>query len=261
MGMLPAEERTFELTYPNDFDEESRRGKRATYTVKLSSISAKRLPELNDEFATQAAGVATLEDMRKVVRMRMEADAARMSDEIAEQRLLDKIVKGSEIHFPNALVQEEVQDKLRQLSEEIAQNRLTYSQYLAQMGRSAEQHQAQLASLSHAQIQVLLALREIAGKENLQTSNESVEAEFDRLLNEGVIDDTQYEEYRRDQRRRLQVANALVQQTLHDFLFANNTINEVAAPDGPDEEAIKAIAESSDDPVAGAAADPGTAGY
>ena len=61
MGMMPGEERTFDLTYPEDFDEEARRGKTATYHVKVSSISARKLPELDDEFAKSVAPVQSVE--------------------------------------------------------------------------------------------------------------------------------------------------------------------------------------------------------
>src|SRR5579871_700840 len=104
MGMMPGEERTFEITYPDDFDEEDKRGKKATYTVRLSSISAKKLPELNEEFAKQIAGVETVDELRQVVRERLEADAVRIGDEVAEQRIIEQILANSEIHFPAVLV-------------------------------------------------------------------------------------------------------------------------------------------------------------
>lgn len=227
MGMTTGEERTFELTYPDDFDEEARRGKRATFTVKLSSISARKLPELNEEFARQVAGVETLEELRTVLRERIQEELTRLSDQIAEQRLLEEIIHRAQIFFPAVLVQEEVEDRLKQLSTDLRQNGITYAQYLAQIGRSAEDHQAQLGAQAQSQIRLLLALRQIAVQENLQAMDEAIEAEFDRLMNDGRITEDQYEDYRADPRRRLQLANALVQQQLHDYLFANNTLNEV----------------------------------
>ena len=244
MGMMPDEERTFELTYPEDYEEEAKRGKKATFTVSLKSISAKRLPDLDDDFAMQVAGTETLDEFKELVKTRLEADAVRLSNEVAEQRLLEAILENSEVHFPEVLVRDEVRDKLQQLSYQLQNNRMPYEQFLAQNGVTAEQHQSQVYAESFEQIRVLLALREISIQEGLQASNEDVDAEFDRMVGAGALTEEQDAEYRMDSRRRLQVANALIQTRLHDFLFANNTLNEVVQPEAPDPEELAAAGEA-----------------
>jgi trigger factor len=243
-GMLPDEERTFEITYPEDYAEEDKRGKKATFTVSLKSISAKRLPDLDDDFAMQVAGTETLDEFKELVKTRLEADAVRLSNEIAEQRLLEAILENSEVHFPEVLVRDEVRDKLNQLSYQLQNNRMSYQQFLLQNGITAEQHQAQVYNESYEQIRVLLALRDISIQEGLQASNEDVDAEFDRMVGSGSLTEEQDAEYRLDSRRRLQVANALIQTRLHDFLFANNTLNEVVQTEAPDPEELAAAGEA-----------------
>ena len=227
MGMMPGDERTFELTYPDDFEEEARRGKRATYNVKVTSISARKLPDLNDDFVKDVAKVDTVDEFRRLLRERLEADAVRVSNEIAEQRLIEKILESSTVHFPDVLVREELRDKLRQLGEELQRNNVSYEQYLQRLNQSAELHQSQLAAQSAEQIRALLALREIAIKEGLQADDAAIDEEFDRIGTQGALDEVTLEQFRGDQRRRLQIANALIQQKLHDFLFANNTLVQV----------------------------------
>ena len=100
LGMMPGEERTFELTYPDDYDEEDKRGKKATYTVKVSSISGKRMPELNDDFARAVGGGETVEELRADIRQRLEAEAEQLSNQIAEQRLFAEILGRSQILLP-----------------------------------------------------------------------------------------------------------------------------------------------------------------
>ncbi|HLV81323.1 MAG TPA: trigger factor [Chthonomonadaceae bacterium] len=227
LGMAPGEERTFHLTYPEDFTEEERRGKPVTFTIKLHSISARKLPEMDGDFARQVAGVETVEDLRTALRERMEAELSRLSDQLAEQRLLQEIVNHATIHFPQVLVREEVEENLRQLAGDLRQNGITYQLYLEQIGKTPEEHQAQLAVQAEARVRTLLALHRIAVQEELQITEEQIDAEFDRMLNEGRITEEQYDTYQPDARRRLQVANALIQQQLHDFLFARNTLSPV----------------------------------
>lgn len=244
MGMMPGDERTFEITYPDDFDEEERRGKKASYHVTVSSISARRLPELNDDFAKDVAPVETVDELRKYLRERLDAEAVRVSDEIAEQRLIEKILAGSTVHFPDVLVREELQNKLRNLGEELRRNNMTYEQYLQRVNQTAEQHQSQLAGQAAEQIRALLALRSIAIAEGLQASEDEIEAEFDRIAAEGTVPEETVAAFRSDSDRRLQVANAMIQQKLHDLLFANNTLVEVEQASTPEAAEAEALAET-----------------
>jgi trigger factor len=254
LGMMPGEERTFELPYPDDYAEEDKRGKTATYTIKVSSISGKKLPELNDEFAKSVAGVDTVEELRTAVRDSLAEEAEQLSGQLAEQRLFAEILGRSTIFFPEVLIREEVEDNLRQLAQELRQRNVTYGQFLSSRNQTAEQHQTELAQQAEYQIRTLLALREISIQEELQATNEQVDAEFDRLLEQGAITEDQYDEYKPDGRRRLQIANALIQQRLHDFLFAHNTINDVEQPNAPDPEALAEAAEQAAEETTAAAA-------
>ena len=247
LDMMPDAERTFEITYPEDYAEEDKRGKKATFTVSLKSISAKRLPDLDDDFAMQAAGAETVDEFKELVKTRLEADAVRLSNELAEQRILEAILENSEVHFPEVLVRDEVRDKLNQLSYQLQNNRVGYEQYLAQISMTMEQHQAELYAQSEAQIRTLLALRDISIQEGLQAGNEDVDAEFDRMVGAGALTEEQNAEYRLDTRRRLQVANALIQTRLHDFLFANNTLNEVVQEKAPDPDELAGVSEETEE--------------
>ncbi len=239
MEMLPDEERTFELTFPEDFDEEAKRGKKATYTVKLSSISAKRLPELDDAFVQSVSDAKSVDELKALVRDSMEFQARRLSDQIAEQRIIEQIVNQGDIQFPEVLVNDEIQDDFRRLGEELKHHQVDYQSFLTQKRVTAEEHLEATRQQADARVRTVLALQMIAETEGLQATNEEIDAEFINLLNAGKITDDQYEEYKPNERRRVQVANAIVQQRLHDYLFENNTIVEVVQAAGPDPDALK----------------------
>jgi trigger factor len=135
------------------------------------------------------------------------------------------------------LVVEEVEEDLRRLASDLHQNSMTYEEYLAQSGRTREEHQGRLAAQAAEQIRSVLALRKIAEQEGIAVTDADLDAEFARMRNDGLIAEDQYDEFRRDSRRRLQLANALSRQRLHDFLFANNTIVEVEQTTPPDPDA------------------------
>jgi trigger factor len=241
LGMKIGEERTFTLPYPDDYPDETKRGKQATYTVKLIGINVRKLPEVNDAFAKEL-GYENVETMRRRVREELEDYFERLGNELAEQRLIAEIVKNSTVNFSEILVKEEMESRLESLARELQQRNLTYEQYLAAIGKTAEEHQRALAEQSAYRIAAFLVLRAIATQEGLQVDQEDIDAAFDDMLEKGQITEEQYGEFRQNPRKRLELADALVRQRLHDFLFANNTIREVEVSDLPQEETEEEIA-------------------
>jgi trigger factor len=233
IGAEIGEEKSFDYTYAEDYADEALAGKKVSYTVKVASISAKKLPELNDEFA-QKLGAESLEVLKADSRTAMEAEVKRLGDYVAEQRIIETIVNSATIHFPQVLVREEAEDAYRQLAAEIRQKGLSYEYWLQANDLTPETHAQAVTEQATERVRTILALRQIAIQESFQVTDEAIDAEYANLLNQGRITDEQFETWILDNRRRMQVANALVQQTLHDFLFANNILTDVEQQAPPD---------------------------
>ncbi len=227
MGMNIGEERTFSLTYPDDYEEEDKQGKNVTFTVKLSSISGKKLPELNEEFYKSFGDFDSEEGMKTAIRESLERQYNNQSDQVAEQRLIEQIVANSDVHFPDVLVRDEMKDEFNRMGRQLQRQGVSYEDFLVANDMTSEQYQATVRENSATRIRAILALRELSIAEGLQATEEEIDGQFADLLNNGGITEDQYEEFAADPRRRLQLANAVVQQRLHDFLFTNNTINDV----------------------------------
>lgn len=235
LGMQVGEERSFVLPYPEDYPVESKRGKKATYTVKLLDIHVRKLPELDDDFAKQY-NFESLEELRNAIRAQLEQQADERGNAIAEQNLIAQILQNSTVKFPMVLVEEEVRERFERLSRDLQERRMTYEEFLKAIGKKAEEYQKQVTQEAIYRIMAVLALREISIEEGIQADEAQIDAAFDSMLEKGEITEELYEEFRNDPRRRLQVANALIEQRLHDFLFSHNTIEVVEMDELPQEE-------------------------
>lgn len=254
IGLNPGDEKSFTLTFPDDFSEVERQGKEAVFNVKIGSISAKKLPELTDEFANEVARVESVELLRTAVHSQLLIQAERLSNEVTEQRLIEQILQTSTVHFPSTLVREELKSKLNALAEELNKNKTTYEAFLQRIGRTAEQHQQEIAMQAAEQIRALLVLRGIAINENLDADDDAVDAAIEALVASGQIAEESANEFLTDPQRRLQIANAVIQEKLHAFLFASNTITEVKAGSVADAETTAEVGETDLDPSAQAEA-------
>ena len=111
-GASAGDERIFEVTYPEDAQEQRLAGKTFTYTVKVQSIKQKSLPELNDEFAKQLGEFKTLDEVRKRIREGMEAERKHAAEHEAKDKLVAELVKRNEFEVPEALVDRQIDVRL-----------------------------------------------------------------------------------------------------------------------------------------------------
>ena len=68
VGARPGEEREVEVTFPDDYQAEQLAGEDAVFKVKVKEVREKVLPELDDEFASEASEFDTLEELRADIR-------------------------------------------------------------------------------------------------------------------------------------------------------------------------------------------------
>ncbi len=242
LGLNIDEEKTFDVAFgEDDAPQEELINKTATYTVKVASISAKKLPELNDEFA-KLLGLESLEEFRSDMKAQIEAEATRYGNQLAEQGIIQSILENSEIHYPYALVREEMEDAYRQLAAELKRMNVSYEIWLQANGYTLDSHREEVETVANLRVRTVLALHNIAKNESFTVTDESVDAEFTNLLNQGRLTEEQHDEWIEDNHRRFQIANALVQQDLHRFLFENNTLNDIVASETPTPEELEEAA-------------------
>jgi trigger factor len=115
-GASVGDTKQFEATYPDDYPDETLKGKTYTYKIEVEGIKEKKLPELNDEFAKDAAGegggIATLEDLRKKIRADLEAAKEQRQTAQAREKVLESLIKRNEFPVPESLVEGQMDVRL-----------------------------------------------------------------------------------------------------------------------------------------------------
>ena len=106
------EERTFDVVYPADSQDQRLAGKTFAYTVKVGAIKQKTLPELNDDFAKQLGEFATLAEVRTRIREGMESERKHTAEHEAKDKLMAELIKRNDFEVPEALVENQVDVRL-----------------------------------------------------------------------------------------------------------------------------------------------------
>ncbi|MEX1044784.1 MAG: trigger factor [Chthoniobacterales bacterium] len=116
VGAKESEERTVEVTAPEDFGVEALRGKKITHRTKVKAIKAKKLPELTDEVAQKIAGRGA-EALRQALRERLGAAATEQTERKKRAAAVEHLVKNVEFEVPISMVVSESRRVVREIVE------------------------------------------------------------------------------------------------------------------------------------------------
>ncbi len=176
-GVRAEEERQFNAPYPDGYPDARLAGLTVAFTAQVKAVRQKQLPALDDEFAQQVGKYKTVQELTQKLRQDMQQAAARQEKELTQQRLLDELLSRHEFPLPEALVQHQIDMRLeRRVRALVAQ------------GIDPQQVQVDWAKVRRDQregairdLKLGLLLERIAKVENLQSSEEEVASEIERL--------------------------------------------------------------------------------
>ncbi len=181
VGKNTGDELEVHVTFPEEYHAAELAGKPAVFQVKINEIKAKELPELDDEFAQDVSEFDTLEEYKDSLKKRLvdrkEASAKREKEEEAINKIIDK----SKMEIPEAMLETQIDTMMNQFANQIAQQGLSLEQYMQFSGMTMANMQEQMKPDALKRIQTSLVLEQIAKEENIQISEEEVEAEFARM--------------------------------------------------------------------------------
>jgi len=177
-GASAGDEKTFEVKYPEDSNDQRLRGKTFDYTVKVLSLKKKSLPELNDAFARELGDFTGIDDVKKRVRENMEAEKKHTAEHEAKDKLVAELVKRNDFEVPEAMVDRQIDVRLERGLRALASQGMR-AEDMKKMDlnrlRSGQRNQAV------QEVKASLLLDRIADLEKLEVSDEEIDHEIEAL--------------------------------------------------------------------------------
>jgi trigger factor len=122
LGVKAGDERTLEVTFPEDYRAEHLAGKDATFEVKVLRVAEPQLPELNEEFI-KAFGVdaGTVEALRADITKNMQHELKQKLNSVTKERVMDVLVAANPMDIPKAMVTQEAERMKEQMAQDMQQ--------------------------------------------------------------------------------------------------------------------------------------------
>jgi len=182
-GMSEGESKEFTLNVPDDYPQQEYAGKECRFDVDVISIKAKSLPELDDEFAKGVReGFESLEALSNHVRQRLHDEAEAAANRRMEQSSLDEIKKLAKIQASELVYERELDLMYEERERALRNQRMDMELYLSYMGQTAEELREQMKPQAEDRLNTMLLLRKLADVEEIEVSDEEVQAEIDNLI-------------------------------------------------------------------------------
>ncbi|MBX3167710.1 MAG: trigger factor [Candidatus Eremiobacteraeota bacterium] len=176
VGCKKGEEKEFDITFPEDYPNQTLAGKLVHFHFNLHQIKTRELPEANDDFAKSVSPHATIDELRKDIRERLEANAERKVREQVAIKIIDKLLtQVSNDMVPKSLHQYRTQVELRRRIQQIEQAGLTMERYLADRNVSQNRWVQELSVMGMLESRVEILLNSLASKEDLQPTDAEIE--------------------------------------------------------------------------------------
>ncbi|MGI8864119.1 MAG: trigger factor [Solirubrobacteraceae bacterium] len=173
VGARAGEERQVEVTFPEEYPGDLG-GKAATFDVTLTEVKEKRLPDLGDEFATEAAGFDSLDELREDVLGRLRQNDEKAIEREFEEAVLEAAVSEAEVELPDQLIHARAHELLEQTLSALARQGISKEAYLRIAGKDEETmaHEAEPDAASALRREAVLAA--IIEAEQIAPSDEEV---------------------------------------------------------------------------------------
>jgi trigger factor len=173
VGATERDERTVAVTFPDDYPNDLG-GKDAEFAVTVKEVKAKRLPELDDEFASESAGFDTLAELREDVASRLKQSDEHSIEHEFEEAVLDAAVAEAQIDVPEKLIHARAHELLEQTMTSLQRRGISKEAYLRIAGQDEEAlaHEAEPEAAKALRREAVLAA--VVEAEKIEPSDEDI---------------------------------------------------------------------------------------
>ena len=179
-GKTLGEDVDVNVTFPTDYHAENLAGKVALFKVKINEIKKKKLPTLDDEFAKDN-NFGSLEDLKADIKQKLVDKQESQATKDHENKVVDLALESSEVEIPAVMIDEKIEDMLKEMEQSLSQQGLDLETYFKYTGSTLEQAKEQIRPQAEKDVKFSLIVEAIAEKEDIQSTDEDFEAEIVKL--------------------------------------------------------------------------------
>jgi trigger factor len=170
-GLKAGENKTFDVTFPDDYRATHLAGKNATFAVTVKAVEAPGPVTIDDEFA-KTLGVESLAKLKDAVKDRIAREHTLASRQKLKRALLDQLDERHKFEPPPSLAEQEFANVWSQVENDLKQQNRTFEDE----GTTEEKARAEYRGIAERRVRLGLVIAEIGEKNNIRVSDDQLRA-------------------------------------------------------------------------------------
>jgi len=205
--------------------------------VLVKEVREKKVPALDDEFATMASEFETLAELRADVAERIERIKTVQADSVVRDRVLEQVLEETEFEPPETLVVSEMAYRLERFEQQLKQSGITLERYMEANGFTEEQVEQDLRTQAERNVRAQLILEDVGKQEGLQVTQEEIAQEVAYHAEMTRSDPKEVAESLRDPARLRALAGDIIRRKALNLLVEQAEITQEGSEAPPVEQA------------------------
>ncbi|MBQ9387272.1 MAG: trigger factor [Lachnospiraceae bacterium] len=181
IGMNVGDTKDVEVTFPEDYHAKELAGKPAVFTCTINAIKVKELPPIDDELAAEVSDFETLEEYKADIRKKLTEEKEETAKRERENAVVDKIIESAEMDIPELMIKSEAKTAVNNFAQQLRSQGMSIEQYMQYTGQTEDDLIEAQKPQTLKSIQSRLVLEAVVKAENIEASEEDVEAEIARM--------------------------------------------------------------------------------
>ena len=176
------------VTFPENYQAANLAGKPAVFKVKIHEIKEKQLADLDDDFASDVSSYDTFAEYKESVKKNLSDKKADDAKKAKEDAAVNAIIEDSEIEIPEMMLATQQREMLDEFAQRLRYQGMSIDQYFKYTGMNAEIMMEQIKPQAEQKIKTQLVLEAVAKAENIEVTDDDVEAEIKKIADNYKMD-------------------------------------------------------------------------
>ncbi|MDP4178704.1 MAG: trigger factor [Bacillota bacterium] len=176
IGLKAGDSKNINVTFPDEYGNESLNGKPAVFEVTVNSIKIKELPKIDDEFAKEASEFDTLDELKADFRKKLEEANSQKAKKEFEESIIDTVCNNATIDIPEVMFKNETDNMLKDLEYRLKYQGLDLKSYYQYTNSSEDKVREYMKESAEKKVKTELVFEKIAEVEKIEAIDEELNA-------------------------------------------------------------------------------------
>lgn len=181
VGHKAGEEFTIDVTFPEEYQVEELKGKPVQFEIKLHEVKTRELPEVNDDFVKDVSEFDTVDEYKADLKEKLIETRKKEADRDRDNQIAEKLEELVQAEIPEAMYDEQIDNFINEFAVNIRSQGIDIDTYFKYTGLTEERLRETYYDRAVSHVKVRLALRKIAELENVEVTDEDVEAKYQEI--------------------------------------------------------------------------------